>query len=440
VRVDRIAYQYPDGTLAGYDFHPRLTIVDVHPAHRSALVQHLVAALWTASPGVHVEATYDTGEAVVAFRPYGGGHRVVDLSSSEDVSARFRTAEGSVDLLGPVAVDPNRMASTAIAGAADLALVDPTDQWVSRLADHDPDQVMAAAHAMVAAERELRAATAAARATPEDAAAIEGVFGNHQAASALEKRHNRIRLLTLVAGSAGAVGAVVGLNTIGPVGSVALIGGAVVLAGGCLTYERKLAKAVEAEYKALAAAGTGSYTELDAKLQGSPLAQPDVRARLLATADAYRSATVAWQGLASDIPAPWVVTQEQRLRETAALRASLQPVPAAPADAGHATSASLLAGLTGRAAAVRELGGAEGLPMFLDDPFGGLSWTDKVPVLEVLGRISERQQVVVATDDLEVLSWARLETMTGSVAVIDVNPGRAAAQAGATTAGTTHAG
>jgi hypothetical protein len=78
--------------------------------------------------------------------------------------------------------------------------------------------------------------------------------------------------------------------------------------------------------------------------------------------------------------------------------------------------------------------------MFLDDPFGGLSWTDKVPVLEVLGRISERQQVVVATDDLEVLSWARLETMTGSVAVIDVNPGRAAAQAGATTAGTTHAG
>jgi hypothetical protein len=62
-----------------------------------------------------------------------------------------------------------------------------------------------------------------------------------------------------------------------------------------------------------------------------------------------------------------------------------------------------------------------------------LDWGDKVPVLEVLGRLSERQQVVVVTDDLEVVSWAKLEAMTGSVAVIDVNPGRAAAQAPAPT-------
>jgi hypothetical protein len=47
VRLDRISYQYPDGTLAGYDFHPRLTVVDVHPAHRSAMVQHNLGALWT---------------------------------------------------------------------------------------------------------------------------------------------------------------------------------------------------------------------------------------------------------------------------------------------------------------------------------------------------------------------------------------------------------
>jgi hypothetical protein len=433
VRLDRIAYQYPDGSVAGYDLHPRLTIVDVHPAHRSALVQHLVSALWTSSPGVHVEATYDTGQAIVAFRPYGGQHRVIDLADNQDVSGRYRTDDGAIDLLRPLGIDQVRMASTAVAGAADLALVDPTDQWVSQLAGHDADRLLDAAHAMAAAERELRSATSAARANPEDAAVIEGVFDNREAAGALEKRHNRVRVLTLVIGSALPIGAVVGLNTIGTGGAIALIGGSVVLAGGCLAYERKLAKAVAAEYRALAAAGSSSYTELDARLEGSPLGQPDVRARLLAAAEGYRTATVAWQGLAGDIPAPWALAQEARLRETAALRAALQPVPVQGADPGLPTSAALLAGLTGRTGALGELGSGEALPLFLDEPFTGLNWADKVPVLEVLGRLSEHQQVVLATDDAEVLSWAGLEAMTGSVAVIDVNPGRAAARAQATT-------
>lgn len=433
MRLDRIAYQYPDGSVAGYDLHPRLTIIDVHPAHRPALVGGLVSALWTTAPGVHVEATYDDGRAVVAFRPYGGHHRVIDLSNNEDVSSGFRTDDGSVDLLRPLGVEGARMASTAVAGAADLALVDPTDQWVSALAGHDADRLVQAAHAMVAAEKELRSATGAARGSAEDAAVIEGVFDNRRAAGALEKRHNRVRLLTLVLGSALPIGAVVGLNTIGTGGAIALIGGSVVLAGGCLAYERKLANAVDAEYRALAAAGSSSYTELDARLEGSPLGQPDVRARLLAAADGYRAATVAWQALAGDIPAPWALAQESRLRETAALRASLQPVPAQGSEPGTPTSASLLAGLTGRTGALGDLGAGEALPLFLDEPFAGLSWADKVPVLEVLGRMSERQQIVLATDDAEVLSWAGLEAMTGSVAVIDVNPGRAAARAQATT-------
>ena len=63
----------------------------------------------------------------------------------------------------------------------------------------------------------------------------------------------------------------VGLNTIGGGPAMGLIIGAVAVAGGCLAYERKLAKAVDEEYDALAAAGARSYTELDSRLDGTAL-------------------------------------------------------------------------------------------------------------------------------------------------------------------------
>lgn len=434
MRLDRIAYQYPDGTVAGYDFHPRLTVIDVHPAHRSALVHHLATALSSSAPGVHVEVTFATGGAVVAFRPYGAPHRVIDLDSSEDTTATYEDGQGSVDLLRPLGVDLGRLTATAIAGKADLTIVDPTEVWISRLASHDADALMGAAHRAAAAERELRAATAATRATPEDAAAIDGALGHREATTALERRHNKVRAATLVIGLAVPIAAVAGLDTIGVGPALGLIGATIGVAVGCGLYERKLAKAVDAEYEALAAAGSANYTELDARVEGTPLADRDLRARLIDAAENYRVATASWQGLAGDIPAPWALTQESRLRDTAALRSALQPIPLNEPQAGQTTSAAMLTGLMNRSTTLGDLAPQEPLPLFLDDPFGSLSWDDKVPVLEFLGRLSERQQLVLATDDIDVLSWARLEEMTGGVAVIDVNPGRAAAsKADATT-------
>ena len=40
--------------------------------------------------------------------------------------------------------------------------------------------------------------------------------------------------------------------------------------------------------------------------------------------------------------------------------------------------------------------------------------------------------VVLCTDDLEILQWARLEAMAGNAQVVDVNPGRAMAPADST--------
>ncbi len=185
-------------------------------------------------------------------------------------------------------------------------------------------------------------------------------------------------------------------------------------------------------YEALAGAGAASYSELEHRLDGSPLADAAQRNQLVEAAERYRTATAAWQDLAGDIPAPWVVAQQDRLVELAGMRAALQAAPTAGADREQSASAALLAGLMSRAGAIKEVGGGEPLPLFLDDPLAGLQWADKVPVLEFINRLAERQQLVLCTDDLEILQWAKLEAMAGNAEVVDVNPGRAmAAGAGA---------
>lgn len=430
MQLDRISYQYPDGTTAAYDLHPRLTVIDVHPSHRSALAEHLVSALWTASPGVHVEFTRQAGDGFVAFRPYGAAPRVIALDGSADVTDAYRGAGGAtVDVLAPLHLDTAQARATLLAAGTELTTVDPTDGWMSRLLVHDPERLLSAAGDAVSAERALREATAAAHSTPQQALAVHNAFSQQAVATDLEKRHNRIRLATMIIGTACPVAAVVGLNTIGGTAATGLIVGAVAVAGGCLAYERKLAKAVDDEYDALATAGATSYTELDARLDGTALAAPDQREQLVAAAERFERTSAAWQALAGDIPAPWAVAQADRLVELARMRAALQPVPVG-ASSDASTSAAILAGLMGRCAAVRELGQGERLPLFLDDPLAGLQWRDKVPVLEFMNRLSEAQQLVLCTDDVEVLGWARLEAMAGNAAVIDVNPGRAAATHG----------
>ena len=51
MELNRVAFHYPDGTSAAYEFHPRITVVDVHPAHRRALAEHLVGPVRAALRG-----------------------------------------------------------------------------------------------------------------------------------------------------------------------------------------------------------------------------------------------------------------------------------------------------------------------------------------------------------------------------------------------------
>jgi hypothetical protein len=115
-----------------------------------------------------------------------------------------------------------------------------------------------------------------------------------------------------------------------------------------------------------------------------------------------------------------VLSERERIARTAQLRqqgnaGQTRPDPIATAPA----SSAVIAGLTVRMASSYATGpGAEALPLFLDDPLEGLAWAEKAPVLEFLGRLATSHQLVLVTADPEILSWARLEAMAGSVGAI----------------------
>jgi len=58
-------------------------------------------------------------------------------------------------------------------------------------------------------------------------------------------------------------------------------------------------------------------------------------------------------------------------------------------------------------------------PALLDDPFVGIEEHITPSLLELLVRSSQHQQVILLTEDPQVASWARLESMTGAVGIIE---------------------
>ena len=94
----------------------------------------------------------------------------------------------------------------------------------------------------------------------------------------------------------------------------------------------------------------------------------------------------------------------------------------APSMGGQAT-ADLAHVLVGRMSTLRAVGpNAESLPLVLDDPFTDLERSVKPSLLELLSRSGGSPQVIFLTEDEDVASWARLEALTGDLAILEPTP------------------
>ena len=59
------------------------------------------------------------------------------------------------------------------------------------------------------------------------------------------------------------------------------------------------------------------------------------------------------------------------------------------------------------------------MPLVLDDPFTDVEPSMKLTLVELLARTAGSPQVILVTDQQEVASWARLEALTGDVALVE---------------------
>lgn len=139
-------------------------------------------------------------------------------------------------------------------------------------------------------------------------------------------------------------------------------------------------------------------------------------------AEDRRRARATWQQLAGDVPVAWAIANREEIEAAARLRHemdALVSLSTTTPDVADDVTDDLARALVSRLAESRTAGGGEGLPLVLDDPFQGLEPSVKLLLLELLGRSAGRPQILLLTDDEDVASWARLEALTGDLAILE---------------------
>lgn len=422
MRYERLVIEAGSNTFT-LDLHPRLTVIaGVGRSERDALVSELLGALASSRTGVHVEAVEDTGRRLAVFRPVGTRARVVDVDRATDVTAEFVDAAGRINLIASSGLDPAAIRRKLRFGAADLQAASQGATLVRRLAAADQGALWAAAERLITAEQALQSEADELGSAPEDAELIERVEERHHRLETAVARDERLRRSTLIATAVSAVTALVAKSVIGQGAAMALAVLAC-MAMGVAIYSRNRADAArKAEDETLAEAGATSYLGFHIQRVNGMLSSQQARKRLMDAADVHRRAEAAWLALAGDLPVDWAIDHHEEIAAAARVRIDITThATMAPevADVDDDTT-DLARVLVGRLAELRRLGGgAESCPLVLDDPFADLDRTAKPALLELISHASGSPQLVYLTDDEDVASWARLEALTGALAIIE---------------------
>ena len=124
------------------DLHPRLSVIaGLGPPERESLISEIIGALGGSRTGVHLELRDATGRHLAVFRPKGERHRVIDVTTAEDVSHEFVGPGGQIDLLSRSGLDANTARAHLILGPRDFATVDPIGERITLLASVDQRQL-----------------------------------------------------------------------------------------------------------------------------------------------------------------------------------------------------------------------------------------------------------------------------------------------------------
>lgn len=415
-------------TTVTVDLHPRLTVIaGVGDLERESLVTELLAGLAGSRPGTHVEVVEDTGRRLGIMHPTNGSRdRVVDLESGNDVTGEFMDAEGRVDLLGPLGFDLRSAKRRCRMSAGDMVTEAAVDGAVTALARADQSELWPAADAVRSTDARLKSEVAAAGGDPEDAPLVEEIERRHAAFEQAQERLEYVRHHGIFVGGACVVGAIPAVALQHWV-SVPLLAVAIVTTLVSIGYRRRMEKTRKAERDALERAGAETYLAFRLQRMNSMFDGGADRSRLAIAVAAHRDALTRWQRLAGDVSVD--LAFDLRDRVTAAAHRIREAGGETAGGSAAAEPAELAQALIVRMNDLRHAGaGGESLPLLLDEPLAGVSPSVKQWVLELVGRSAGSPQIVYLTDDPDVAAWARMEALSGELAIIEPAPEQESAE------------
>lgn len=428
VKCQRVIIEAGGGTFT-LDLHPRLSVISgLGPAERDSLIGEIIGALGGSRTGVHLELRDAAGRHLAVFRPKGERHRVIDVTTAEDVSHEFVSGGGGqIDLLQRSGLTAATAAEHLVLGPKDFAAVDPIGERITLLAAVDQRALWATAERVIATEDAGRDDDTVAldRPAPTDAPEVvdrvEELHSDFEAAIAKEERVHKLTYRI----AAGTAILAVPAALVAPVLSLPLLLGTAVSMGVAFLAQKRIDRASHAEQEALSEAGAQTYLGFHLERVNTMLSTNETRKKA-ATAGDHKRAAETWRDLVGEISAEWALAHREEIIAAALLQRGASPLNGTqetyePVEGGLA--ANLAHALVTHLSDVRNLGPeGESLPLLLDDPFLALDASVKPALLELLSRSAGSPQVLLLTSDPDVLTWARLEALTGEIGILEAAP------------------
>ena len=378
----------------------------------------------------------DDGRRFTVFRPPEATHRVIDIATGADVSDEFRSPSAIIDLLHPHGLDVATARRWMRIGPNDLATTTRSQQLISRLADIDQSDLWSAAARVRGAEQRLN--DEAHRDDPhEDGELVEQIEGSQQTLEHAVERAETSRRLAMQVGAVCLFAAVL-IMWLGDNFKMALItlaiAVAVILAAFYFRRRSDIATAHLQEALKKAGADPTSASTSPASTPTSPARRTGASGPPRATMPATprrggmpspatspsmgAAAPRGHHGRGPDAPRPGRRRRPLPRRRRRPRRRHRGPAPRHQPRRrrdGRAGRRAVLHRLT----RVRRMGtGEESFPLLLDEPFATLDPATNPALLELLLEHAGNPQVILLTNDEDVVAWARLESITGALDLI----------------------
>jgi hypothetical protein len=311
-----------------------------------------------------------------------------------------------------------------VLGPKDFTAVDPIGERITLLAAVDQRALWTAAERVTstagyagASDTQIVGETTPTD-SPEVVDRVEELHSDFEAAIAKEERVHTVTYRVAACTALLAVPAAV----FAPVLSLPLLLGTGVSMGVALLAQKRIDQAYRAEQEALSEAGAQSYLGFHLERVNTMLSGVETRKKSVNAAD-HKKALDAWRDLVGEISTEWALSHREEIIAAALLQRGVSPAngahePYEPVEGGLA--ANLAHALVTRLSDVRNLGPeGESLPLLLDDPFLAFDSSVKPALLELLSRSAGTPQVIFLTNDPDVITWARLEALTGEIGILE---------------------